>query len=86
MFVDIGANVGIHTLTAALCLGPSGRVVALAPPHALARLCFNVQATRVGPGPVDSGDASESTVRGRRGSGPEQAWRPDGQNASPTLR
>jgi FkbM family methyltransferase len=49
VFVDIGANVGIYTLTAALQLGARGRIVALEP-YALAhqRLLFNIDATRAG--------------------------------------
>jgi FkbM family methyltransferase len=49
VFVDVGANVGIYTLTAALLLGPAGRIVALEPfPTAFARLKFNIEATRAG--------------------------------------
>jgi FkbM family methyltransferase len=49
VFVDIGANVGIYTLTAALKLGPAGRILALEPyPPAYARLMFNIEATRAG--------------------------------------
>lgn len=29
VFVDVGANVGYHTLRAALCVGPAGRVIAV---------------------------------------------------------
>lgn len=47
LFVDIGANVGIYTLTVASRLGAGGRVLALEPnPAAFERLRFNVQATR----------------------------------------
>jgi FkbM family methyltransferase len=49
VFVDIGANVGIYTLTAATHMGPLGRIVALEPnPPAHERLCFNIEATRSG--------------------------------------
>ncbi len=49
VFVDVGANVGIYTLTAALLLGARGRVVALEPyPPAFQRLMFNIEATRAG--------------------------------------
>jgi len=49
VFVDVGANVGIYTLTAALLLGTHGRIIALEP-NALAhhRLLFNIDATRAG--------------------------------------
>ena len=49
VFVDVGANVGIYTLTAALLLGAHGRIIALEP-NALAheRLMFNIDATRAG--------------------------------------
>jgi FkbM family methyltransferase len=49
VFVDVGANVGIYTLTAALLLGKQGRIIALEP-NALAhqRLLFNIDATRAG--------------------------------------
>ncbi|XAE59343.1 FkbM family methyltransferase [Termitidicoccus mucosus] len=48
-FLDIGANVGIYTLTTAAHLGPSGRIVAVEPnPPALGRLRFNIDATREG--------------------------------------
>lgn len=47
VFVDIGANVGIYTLTAALQLGASGRIIAIEPyPPARERLVFNIAATR----------------------------------------
>lgn len=49
VFVDIGANVGIHTLGAAIRLAGSGRIVAIEPqPRALERLEFNIAATRAG--------------------------------------
>ncbi|MBE2215354.1 MAG: FkbM family methyltransferase [Opitutaceae bacterium] len=49
VFVDVGANVGIYSLTAARALGASGRVIALEPnPPTYARLCFNLQASRGG--------------------------------------
>ena len=49
VFVDVGANVGIYTLWAALLLGARGRIVALEPyPPAFQRLVFNIEATRVG--------------------------------------
>lgn len=48
-FVDIGANVGIYTLTAALHLDRGGRIVAVEPnPEMFRRLQFNVAATRAG--------------------------------------
>ncbi|HEY6126261.1 MAG TPA: FkbM family methyltransferase [Steroidobacteraceae bacterium] len=49
VFVDVGANVGLYTLTAALLLGEHGRIIALEP-QALAhdRLQFNIDATRRG--------------------------------------
>lgn len=41
-FVDIGANAGIYSLTAAVLVGDSGRVLAIEPnPKVLARLQFN---------------------------------------------
>jgi FkbM family methyltransferase len=49
VFVDIGANVGIYTLSAALRLGALGRIVAFEPyPPAFQRLLFNIAATRAG--------------------------------------
>jgi FkbM family methyltransferase len=49
VFVDVGANVGIYSLTAALLLGTRGRIVALEPyPLAHERLLFNIEATRAG--------------------------------------
>lgn len=49
VFVDVGANVGIYSLTAALLMGAGGRIVALEPhPLAYERLMFNMEATRVG--------------------------------------
>ena len=49
VFVDIGANVGIYTLSAAMRLGNSGRIVAIEPyPPAYERLRFNIDATRAG--------------------------------------
>lgn len=48
-FIDIGANVGIYTLTAATHLSSLGRIVALEPnPPAFERLCFNLKATQSG--------------------------------------
>ncbi|WP_200179220.1 FkbM family methyltransferase [Ectothiorhodospira mobilis] len=48
-FVDIGANVGIYTLTAATHMDSRGRVVAMEPnPPAFERLTFNIKATRFG--------------------------------------
>lgn len=45
-FVDIGANVGIYTLSAAINLGKKGRIIAIEPnPPACQRLYFNVNAT-----------------------------------------
>lgn len=45
VFVDIGANVGLYTLTAGRALGPGGRVLAFEPnPRTMARLAFNVAA------------------------------------------
>jgi FkbM family methyltransferase len=47
VFVDIGANVGIYTLTAATHLGANGTILALEPnPPAHQRLCFNLSATQ----------------------------------------
>jgi len=47
VFVDIGANVGIYTLSAATHLGSRGRILAIEPnPPALARLRFNIAATQ----------------------------------------
>jgi FkbM family methyltransferase len=47
VFVDIGANIGLYTLTAALRLSRQGRIVAFEPyPPALQRLRFNINATR----------------------------------------
>ncbi|NJL54803.1 FkbM family methyltransferase [bacterium] len=49
VFVDIGANVGLYTLTAATHLSSQGRIIALEPnPPVLERLYFNLQATRAG--------------------------------------
>ena len=49
VFVDVGANVGIYSLTAALLMGARGRIVALEPhPLAHQRLLFNIEATRIG--------------------------------------
>jgi FkbM family methyltransferase len=49
VFVDVGANVGIYSLTAALLLGARGRIIALEPhPLAHERLLFNIEATRAG--------------------------------------
>ena len=48
VFVDVGANVGIYTLCAALRLGPTGRILALEPfPAASRRLRYNIAATRM---------------------------------------
>lgn len=47
VFVDIGANVGIYSLSASRSLGASGRIVAFEPnPPAYQRLCFNLDASR----------------------------------------
>lgn len=44
-FIDIGANVGIYTLTAARVLNHQGRILAFEPnPPAFARLQFNIKA------------------------------------------
>jgi len=49
VFVDVGANVGIYSLNAALLMGSRGRIVALEPfPLAYERLRFNIEATRLG--------------------------------------
>ncbi len=49
VFVDIGANVGIYSLSASQSLGPAGRIVAFEPnPPAHQRLSFNLEATRAG--------------------------------------
>lgn len=37
-FVDVGANFGLHTMLAASCVGPSGRVIAIEPVPANLRL------------------------------------------------
>jgi len=51
VFVDIGANVGIYTITAGRSLGRSGRVIAFEPnPVTMERLKFNVSAN-FGDGP-----------------------------------
>ena len=42
VFVDIGANAGVYTMTAAACVGADGRVLAIEPnPAVLERLQFN---------------------------------------------
>src|SRR5579884_668868 len=42
--IDIGANIGAHTLPLAACVGPRGRVVAVEPTgYAFARLCEHVR-------------------------------------------
>ena len=47
VFVDIGANVGIYTLTAATHLSERGRILSFEPnPTMYGRLCFNLAATR----------------------------------------
>jgi FkbM family methyltransferase len=64
-FVDIGANVGFHTVLAAQLVGPAGRVVAIEPsPWALGLLRANVWRSRstVEVLPVAAADAS-GTVR-----------------------
>lgn len=49
VFVDVGANVGIYSLTAALLMGSRGRILSLEPfPLAYERLLFNLEATRRG--------------------------------------
>ena len=49
VFVDIGANVGVYTLQAALQLGAKGHVLALEPyPPIYERLLFNIEATQEG--------------------------------------
>jgi FkbM family methyltransferase len=51
VFVDIGANVGIYTLGAAVRMAGAGRIVAIEPhPRVLERLTFNIAATRAGRG------------------------------------
>jgi FkbM family methyltransferase len=43
VFVDIGANAGIYSLTAAAAVGPHGRVLSLEPnPHMIERLTLNL--------------------------------------------
>jgi FkbM family methyltransferase len=43
VFIDIGANAGIYTMTAAACVGETGRVLAIEPnPAVLDRLKFNL--------------------------------------------
>jgi len=45
VFVDIGANVGLYTITAGKALGRQGRILAFEPnPRTMARLRFNVAA------------------------------------------
>lgn len=47
-FVDVGANIGMVTLLAARCVGPSGRVESFEPnPRALARLRHHVAANEL---------------------------------------
>lgn len=55
VLLDIGANVGIYSLDAMTALGPQGRILAFEPnPQTLARLRFNLEATRAGlPAPTD---------------------------------
>lgn len=49
VFVDVGANVGIYSLTVADHFGARGRIVAIEPnPRALSRLRFNLEATHAG--------------------------------------
>lgn len=49
VFVDIGANVGIHTLAAAVRMSARGRILAIEPNlPAFERLRFNLEATRQG--------------------------------------
>lgn len=46
VFVDIGANVGLYTITAAMALGPKGTVLSFEPnPATMERLRFNVSAS-----------------------------------------
>lgn len=51
VFIDIGANVGLYTLTAAMAMaGKKGRIIAFEPnPETFARLTFNLCATLTGP-------------------------------------
>lgn len=43
VFVDIGANAGVYTMTAAACVGGTGRVIAIEPnPAVLDRMKFNM--------------------------------------------
>jgi FkbM family methyltransferase len=49
VFIDIGANIGVYALFAAIRMNSGGRVVALEPyPPVHDRLCFNIKATRDG--------------------------------------
>lgn len=49
VFFDIGANVGIYTLTAARVMAEGGRVVSFEPnPETMDRLRFNIAATMMG--------------------------------------
>jgi FkbM family methyltransferase len=49
VFIDIGANIGVYALFAAIRMNSGGRVVALEPyPPVYDRLCFNMEATRDG--------------------------------------
>lgn len=44
VFVDVGANAGIYTMTAAACVGTEGRVLSIEPnPAVLERLSFNAR-------------------------------------------
>lgn len=48
VFVDVGANIGVHTLLAAHCVGPEGMVIAIEPnPHSYRLLRDNMALNRL---------------------------------------
>jgi FkbM family methyltransferase len=66
LFIDIGANVGMATLTGARAVGPSGRVIAFEPnPHVAAILSESVRRNRL-----------DTVTVHRAGFGPEPARLP----------
>ena len=68
VFVDIGANVGIYTLTAATHLSERGRILSLEPnPTMCGRLCFNLAATRRDHADWPQVDALSSGISDREG-------------------
>lgn len=47
VFIDIGANIGLYTLTASKVLGPKGRIIAFEPnPETMKRLAFHLDENR----------------------------------------